>query len=204
MQGLFVTFEGGEGSGKSTQAKLLTERLRNAGHDVVLLREPGGTPFGEELREALLHGHEALTPVAELLLFLAARAELVAKVIRPALESGKAVICDRFTDSTLAYQGHGRGLDLAAIRELNSLATGGLLPNLTILLDLPVDAGRARKHADDDTFIRENSGFHERVREGYRKLAAAEPNRWFVLDADKSPQAIAEMTWKRVSLDLLL
>lgn len=199
---MFITFEGGEGSGKSTQAQLLAERLRNAGREVVTLREPGGTALGEELRKLLLHKDKAVSVEAELLMFLAARAELVNEVIRPALDNGAVVICDRFSDSTIAYQGYGRGVDTSAIRTLNRWATGGLEPDLTILLDIPSDLGRRRKHEDDDVFIRETDSFHVRVREGYQYLAASEPARWLVVDATRPPGEVAEAVWQRVSSKL--
>jgi dTMP kinase len=196
--GLFITFEGGEGSGKSTQTRLLAGHLERAGRRVVALREPGGTPLGEELRKLLLHQPEPASPEAELLMFLAARAELVSKVIRPTLQAGDAVICDRFSDSTIAYQGYGRGLDPEAIRTLNRWATGGLQPDLTVLLDVPSGVGRERKHQDDDLFIRESDSFHVRVREGYRYLAAREPERWLVIDGTEAPEQIAVRVWERV------
>jgi dTMP kinase len=194
--GLFITFEGGEGSGKSTQVELLARRLETAGRRVLKLREPGGTPLGEELRQLLLHRRADISPQAELLLFLAARAELVRAVIRPALAEGTIVICDRFSDSTLAYQGYGRGIDLDQVRKLNDSATGGLKPDLTVLLDLPVEAGRSRKQRDEDAFQGEDDTFHERVRQGYLALARQEPDRWLVLDATRPAEeltaAIAE------------
>jgi len=197
-RGFFVTFEGGEGSGKSTQAELLAARLRGAAREVAVLREPGGTPLGEELRQTLLHRRGGMTTQAEMLLFLAARAELVEAVIRPALNAGGVVVCDRFSDSTLAYQGYGRGLDLGSVRTLNRWATGGLEPDFTVLLDVPIDIGRGRKHGDDDTFQREGDAFHARVREGYLFLAASEPGRWLVVDGTQAPEAIAERVWERV------
>lgn len=181
-RGLFITFEGGEGSGKSTQARLLKERLEREARTVVLVREPGGTPLGEEVRRLLLHRETELTPQTEMLLFLAARAELVRRVILPALERGDVVICDRFSDSTLAYQGYGRGLDLDEIRRLDSWATGGLLPDLTVLLDVPVEVGHERNRAGEDAFEREDDAFHQRVREAYRALAKEQPGRWLVLE----------------------
>ncbi len=196
---MFITFEGGEGAGKSTQTALLADRLRAARREVELLREPGGTALGEELRGLLLHKDKAVSLEAELLLFLAARAELVGKVIRPALDRGAVVICDRFSDSTIAYQGYGRGIDVGAIRTLNRWATGGLEPDLTVLLDVPVDVGRLRKHGDDDVFFREGDAFHIRVREGYHYLAAREPERWLVLDGTKPPEEIAAAIWQRVA-----
>jgi dTMP kinase len=195
--GLFVSFEGGEGSGKSTQARLLAEKGEAAGHKTVLLREPGGTPLGEELRNVLLDGG-AISVQAELLLFLAARAELVETVIRPSLADGALVVCDRFSDSTLAYQGYGRGLDVAAIRTLNRWATGGLEPDITVLLDLPIEVGKQRKRADRDTFARQDDAFHTRVRQGYHFLAASAPERWLVLDGAKAAEALSEQVWERV------
>jgi dTMP kinase len=178
----FVTFEGGEGSGKSTQARLLKETLEQEGRSVLLLREPGGTSLGEEVRRLLLHRETPLSPQAELLLFLAARAQLVDNVIRPALERGDTVISDRFSDSTLSYQGFGRGLNLAEIRTLDMSATGGLTPDLTVLLDVPVEVGRERNQANEDAFEQEDDAFHEVVRQGYLALAKEEPERWLVLD----------------------
>jgi dTMP kinase len=178
----FVTFEGGEGSGKSTQARLLKETLEQEGRSVLLLREPGGTSLGEEVRRLLLHRETPLSPQAELLLFLAARAQLVDNVIRPALERGDTVISDRFSDSTLSYQGYGRGLNLAEIRTLDMSATGGLTPDLTVLLDVPVEVGRERNQANEDAFEQEDDAFHEVVRQGYLALAKEEPERWLVLD----------------------
>ncbi len=195
---LFVTFEGGEGSGKTTQVELLAGRVREAGREAVVLREPGGTDLGEELRRILLHEHKPKSIEAEMLLFLAARAELVNAVIRPALDRGAVVICDRFADSTLAYQGYGRGIDAGAIQTLNRWATGGLVPDVTVLLDVPVDVGRRRKHGDDDVFFREGDAFHTRVREGYHYLAARERDRWLVVDGTQDPEAIAEQVWERV------
>jgi dTMP kinase len=189
--GPLITFEGGEGSGKSTQVELLARRLEAAGRRILKLREPGGTPLGEELRQLLLHRRADISPQAELLLFLAARAELVRAVIRPALAEGTIVICDRFSDSTLAYQGYGRGIDLDQVRKLNDSATGGLKPNLTVLLDLPVEAGRSRKQRDEDVFQGEDDAFHERVRQGYLELAREEPDRWLVLDATRPPAELA-------------
>ena len=193
--GLLVTFEGGEGSGKSTQAALLSRRLESEGRGVLQLREPGGTPLGEELRRLLLQRRSAIAAEAELLLFLAARAELVRDLIRPALDEGKVVVCDRFSDSTIAYQGYGRGLDLAAVRALDTFATGGLVPDLTVLLDLPVAAGRARKPGERDAIEAEGIAFHEHVRQGYLALAAEEPRRWLALDATLDADSIAAQVW---------
>lgn len=197
MSGLFVTFEGGEGSGKSTQTRLLAERLEAEGRKTLHLREPGGTPLGESVRGLLLHRESPLAAETELLLFLAARAELVRGVIRPALAEGAVVVCDRFSDSTLAYQGYGRGLDLDAVRRLDAFATGGLRPDLTVLLDLPVEAGRERKQRDEDAFQREDDGFHQRVRRGYLALALEEPERWLVMDASRKRDQLAALVWTR-------
>jgi dTMP kinase len=197
--GLFITFEGGEGSGKSTQAELLSLHLDAGGWPVLRLREPGGTPLGEELRRLLLHRRDQMTPETELLLFLAARAELVRRVIRPALDAGGIVICDRFADSTLAYQGYGRGLDIEKLKTLNQVATGGLEPALTVLLDLPVAVGRQRKSRDEDAFQREDDAFHERVRQGYLALSKEDSKRWLVLDAMRERDELAKEIAIRVA-----
>jgi dTMP kinase len=207
--GIFISLEGGEGAGKTTQAQLLRRRLERLGHKVVVTREPGGTPLSEEIRRIILRPSAAprpnpsssdLPPEAELLLFLAARAQLVAEVIRPALERGEIVVCDRYSDSTLAYQGYGRGLDLEEVKAADRLATGGLRPDLSVLLDLPVDVGLARKTADGewDTIGQEGRGFHERVHAGFAKIVAGEPGRWIVVDATLSSEVIAERIWERV------
>lgn len=196
-RGLFVSLEGGEGSGKSTQSALLAEKLRQQGHEVLEVREPGGTPLGEELRLLLLHRREAISVRTELLLFLAARAELVSSVIRPALSRGAVVICDRFLDSSLAYQGFGRGLDLRVIRRLNQEATEGLKPELTVLLDLPISEGRQRKAREEDAFQREEDNFHQRVRDGYLSLAGQEPSRWLILDGRQPPAQLANAIAER-------
>lgn len=182
---MFVSFEGPEGSGKSTQAILLAEHLQARGYRTVLTREPGGTALGDRLRELLMRSTEVrLTPRAETLLFCAARAELVEEVVRPRLAEGYWVICDRYSDSTLAYQAYGRGLDPAAVQEVISFATGGLLPDLTVLLDLPPEEGLHRKGLEgDDRFEREALAFHCRVRTAYLDLARCQPQRWLVVDA---------------------
>jgi dTMP kinase len=207
--GIFITLEGGEGAGKTTQAQLLRQRLEQSGYGVVVTREPGGTALGEEVRRVILRpsvgpkpksSAPAPLPEAETLLFLAARAQLVAEVIRPALERGEVVVCDRYSDSTLAYQGYGRGLDLEAVKAADKLATGGLRPNLSVLLALPVDVGLARKTADAewDNIGQEGLEFHERVRAGFADIVAEEPGRWLVVDAALSKQMIAERIWERV------
>jgi dTMP kinase len=198
---LFITFEGGEGSGKSVQAKGLFRRLADLAVPVLLTHEPGGTPFGEKLGHWLKWARDAyISPLTELMLFNASRAQLVAEVIQPNLKSGKAVISDRYADSTTVYQGYGRELDLAMVKATNKAATQGLKPDLTVLLDIPVEEGLARKMArKQDRFEQETAIFHQRVREGYLELAAAEPRRWLVVDATQSRQQIADIIWQRVS-----
>lgn len=191
--GLFVTFEGIEGSGKTTQIRLAADYLRQRGIPCLETAEPGGTSLGRRLRELLLNrGPDAICPEAELLMFAAARAQHVREVILPALAAGKVVLCDRFTDATLVYQGYARGLDMEAVAFLNSFATRGRQPDLTILLDLPVEQGlrRARERiallaegAKEDRFETEELSFHRRVREGYLLLAHQEAQRFRVVDA---------------------
>jgi dTMP kinase len=204
---VFITLEGGEGAGKSTQAHAIAERLQAAGRRVILTREPGGTPFGEVARSIALHhaiaeGSEPfrLDESAELLIFAAARAQHIDELIRPALDRGDIVICDRFTDSTIAYQGYGRGIPLDRIAQSIDLATRGLTPDLTILLDLPVEVGMARRLGEraPDHFEQEALSFHTRVHEGFLALAAAEPDRFLVLDAALPPDTIATLVWERV------
>jgi len=198
--GLFITFEGGEGCGKSTQSRLLLKKLEQRNIPVVLTHEPGGTVLGNELRKALKKKRgSSISPKAELFLVAASRAQLVAELIRPALEEGEVVICDRFTHSTMVYQGYGRGLDFTAIQMVNNMATGNLNPDLTILLDISPDQGLARKQSLKDRFELEDLAFHWLVREGYRKMAAAEPDRWLVIDASLPKRKIAEIIWDRVS-----
>jgi len=193
---LFVTFEGIEGSGKSSHARTLAETLRSAGRVVVETREPGGTPAGAAIR-ALLLGAEVtpLTGPTELFLVCADRAQHVSQVIRPALADGRVVVCDRFSDSTLAYQGHGRGLDLALVRALDAEARGGLAPALTFLLDCPVDVGLGRAKARagaPDRFEREAVTFHQRIRDGFLALAADAPDRIVVIDSTADPAVASE------------
>lgn len=192
-RGLFITFEGGEGSGKSTQLSLLAEKLAAAGLPVRALREPGGTAVGEAVRAVLLDPeHAALDARAELLLYEAARAQLVAEVIAPALAEGEIVLCDRFFDSTTAYQGYARGLDLAEIGRLNAIATGGLGPDRTLVFDVDVSTGLTRAtHGGADRLEREDAAFHERVRRGFLTIAAAEPSRVRIVDAAGSVEAVA-------------
>jgi dTMP kinase len=199
---VFITFEGPEGAGKSLQVRLLAHRLRALGRLVLETREPGGTPLGDQLRHLLLVRDDLKTVArAEALMMCAARAQLVQMVITPALQRQEIVICDRFGDSTLAYQGYGRGVDLEHLRAVLDFATAGLEPDITILLDLPVAAGLARKEAQAawTRFEAETLAFHERIREGYLALAAAAPARWLCVDAQKPPDQIAELVWQRVS-----
>jgi dTMP kinase len=191
--GFFVSFEGPEGSGKSTQIHRLAASLAEQGHAVWTTREPGGTRVGEMIRPLLL-GPQAgpLSAWSEALLFTAARAQLVDEVIRPRLQQGELVLCDRYSDSTLAYQGYGRGIDLETMRRLQAEATGGLTPDLTLLLDLPVEAGLARiPRGAKDRLDRETIAFHQRVYAGYREMAAREPQRWRQIDALRDPDEVA-------------
>jgi dTMP kinase len=198
-RGRFITFEGPDGSGKSTQAGLLAERLKALGLDVLLTREPGGTPLGERVRHVLLARDEGRhSPRADALLFDAARAQHVDDVIAPALRRGAVVVCDRYADSTVAYQGYGSGLPLGRLREIGAFATRGMLPDRTILLDLSVEAGLARRSRGAPEGMTRfeaaesfDAAYHERVRSGFLALARAEPTRWSVVDADRPPDVIA-------------
>ena len=202
-RGLFVTLEGGEGVGKSTQLEALAERARSHGIETVTTREPGGTALGERLREALLSSADGgADERAELLVFNASRAQLVAELIRPALERGVLVICDRFTDSSVAYQQYGRGLAAEVVGGAIEIATAGLRPDLTILLDLEPAVGHARTAQTDDYLERAEAGFHERVRAGFASLAAGEPERWLVLDASLPVLEVTELAWERLRHDL--
>ncbi|MCH8801670.1 MAG: dTMP kinase [Chloroflexi bacterium] len=194
----FIVFEGGDGSGKSTQARSLLRRLRRRGIKVLHTREPGGTPLGQSLR-LLLKSGEAMTPMSELMLFEAARAQLVQQVIRPFLDQGGVVIADRFTSSTMAYQGYGRGLDRELIERLNREATGGLEPDLTVLLDLPVETALARKGSGKgDNFDDAPVDFHRKIRRGYSALAASDPEGWLVLDGQRPPEELGREIWAKV------
>ena len=194
----FIVFEGGDGSGKSTQCRHLLRRLRREGYAAIITREPGGTPSGNAVRR-WLKGHRDLTPLSELLLFEAARAQLVSTVILPSIQDGTTVVCDRHTASTVAYQGYGRGLDLEVIRQLNRMAVGELVPDLTILLDLSVESALNRKEAKSgDVFDTAPVEFHRRVRQGYLSQAADAPDRWLVLDATQPPRALAQEVWAKV------
>src|SRR5436309_2369564 len=191
--GFFITFEGPEGGGKSTQVHRLATSLAEQGYAVWTTREPGGTRVGEMIRPILLgRQHSPLTAWSEALLFTAARAQHVEDVIRPRLQRGELVLCDRYADSTLAYQGYGRGLDLETLRQLQREATGGLQPHLTILLNLPVRAGLARiPQSEQDRLDRETEAFHQRAHNGYQQLAASEPARWREVDASQPADRVA-------------
>ena len=201
MAGLFITFEGGDGSGKSTQVALLTDWLESEGREVVHSREPGGTDLGVELREIILHRRGYIAPRAEALLYAADRAHNIATKVRPAIERGEIVIQDRYLDSSVAYQGAGRVLDPTEVRNVSMWATEGFMPHLTVLLDLDVAVGRGRLDDARDTYDRleaEQQDFHERVRAGYLELAAAEPDRFLVLDATKAVDDLAAAIRARV------
>ncbi len=190
---MFITFEGPEGSGKSTQLPRLAQFLEKSGLSVVKTREPGGTKIGDQIREVLVRmDNVELHPRTEILLFLAARAQLVEELIIPSLQEGKIILCDRYGDSTLAYQGYGHGLDLDTLRAMLHFATGGLKPDLTILLDVDVLTGLKRKKIKEewnrlDAF---ELSFHERVRDGYHILASQEPERWKIVDATQEPEQV--------------
>ena len=207
MAGLFITFEGTEGSGKSTQISRLAERLRRIGCTVRTLREPGGTPIGEEIRHTLKHSkdNDAMTPEAELLLMNASRAQLVREVIRPARDSGEIILCDRFYDSTTAYQGYGRQLDLGMVKAIIDVAVGATRPDLTLLLMVPPVVSEERRLTRQSTlpFMRDrieeaDRGFFERVAQGYEAVAAAEPKRVRTLDATGSVTAVEQQIWNLV------
>ncbi len=200
---LFITFEGPDGSGKSTQLKLLAEWLRAQGYDVLETREPGGTPIGDKVRTILLDpASREMEPTTEILLFSAARAQHVGQVIRPHLARGGIVLCDRYADSTLAYQGYGRGLDLSTLRVINAFATSGLRPALIIYLDVPVEEGLQRrlkaKGGEWNRLDAETLAFHQRVRMGYLALAAEEPHRWAVIDASRPTEVVQQEIRERV------
>ena len=197
---LFITFEGGEGSGKSVQSKRLYRRLGKLAAPAVLVHEPGVTFLGKRVSHVLkwVQG-TSISPVAELLLFNVSRAQLVTEVIKPALAAGQIVICDRYADSTLAYQGYGRGLDMATVNQANNIGMMGCRPDMTVLLDIPVARGLPRaRYRKSDRFEQEDTAFHQRVREGYLKLVQQEPDRWLVIDAEQSKEEIADIIWDRV------
>jgi dTMP kinase len=209
----FITFEGVEGCGKTTQIRLLADALKQAGEKILLTREPGGCPISDKIRAILLDSENSeMTPKAELLLYAAARAQHVNEVIRPALTSGGIVLCDRFTDATVAYQGFGRGLDQDLIKELNETATADCRPDLTVLIDCPVETGLERaiarieagtasdsNHLREERFERESIEFHQRVRSGYLTLAKASPGRFILIDGRESVEVIATNIYSAVS-----
>lgn len=202
MPGLFVTFEGGEGSGKSTQVARLAAHLRSLGIDPLVTREPGGTPVAEGIRALLLDPDRRPVALAEAFLMEASRAQLVEAILRPALAAGRVVLCDRYADSTLAYQGAGRGLDAGMLAGWNAAATGGLVPDLTILFDVPAEVGLERRRAAagaTNRLDRESAEFHGRVRARYLELAAAEPARWVVLDATLGVDALEPRVWDAIA-----
>ena len=193
---MFITFEGPDGSGKTTQLNMLLPILEKAGLDVVRTREPGGTDIGDQIRSVIMDmKNKSMHPRTEILLFNASRAQLVEELIRPSLAAGKIILCDRYADSTMAYQGYGHGLDRQALNNLLEFATGGLKPDLTLLFDISAEAGLRRRLTNHDEWNRMDDyalQFHERVRSGYREMAAKEPERWVVIDADRSPEAVHE------------
>jgi dTMP kinase len=210
MHGIFISFEGTEGSGKTTQIRLFAERLSKLGRPVRLVREPGGTAIGEEIRHTLQHSadNRAMTPEAELLLINASRAQLVREIIRPALERGEIVVCDRFYDSTTAYQGYGRSLDLSTVQRVIEVAVGGTRPDLTLLLFVPVETSEARRlqrtgpSTVRDRMEEADRDFFLRVEVGYRAIAKAEPGRVKLIDATQEIPVVAEAVWKAAEVVL--
>lgn len=197
---VFITLEGGEGCGKSTQVKPLTDWFQRRGMPCLATREPGGTLLGDQVRQLLKRRLETpIAPLAELMMMEACRAQLITDVIRPALRAGQAVVCDRYTGSSLAYQGYGRGVPLETVVRLNNIATGGLMADLTVLLDLPPERGLARKgDCASDRFESEGLEFHRRVRAGYLEMAAAGPDRWLVVDALRPPAEVTRLIIERL------
>lgn len=206
-RGRFITFEGGEGAGKSTQAQRLAERLRGLGHEVVLTREPGGSPGGERIRALVVSGAAAdWTPMTETLLMFAARDDHLERVIRPALARGAWVVCDRFADSTRAYQGAAGGVDAAVVEALDAAVVGADQPNLTLIFDLPVERGLARAAArggEEGRFEAKGEAFHRRLRDGFAQIAQAHPDRSVMIDADGDADAVAQRVWSAVQDRLL-
>jgi len=198
--GLFITFEGCEGCGKSTQARLLHQNLKNHNLPSLLTQEPGGTPLGNKIRNILKVKRDFnISPGAELFLFAACRSQLVTDVLQPALNAGKIVVCDRFSDSTVVYQGYARGLDLHLIESINDIATCGLKPDLTILLDTQPEQGLQRKcNSRADRFEAEDISFHRKIREGYLALAQKEPERWLVVQAQLPIKQLSRLIWEHL------
>lgn len=193
---MFFTLEGPEGSGKTSQLPALADYLRAEGYDVIVTREPGGTAVGDQIREILMNlNNISIVPRTEILLFLAARAQHVDELIRPALAAGKVVLCDRFSDSTLAYQGYGHNTDLKTLQTLLDFSTGKLKPDLTVLVDVPVEIGIERKRRNSSEWNRLDAfelTFHQRVRKGYFALAEAEPDRWVIVDATQNKRSVQD------------
>lgn len=202
QQGRFITFEGPEGAGKSTQVRLLAGQLNTAGVPHLLTREPGGSEIGDQLRALVLDTRSSMAPMTEFLIYSASRAQLVDQVIGPALKRGELVVCDRYVDSSYAYQGYGRGLDLAQLRAVSAAATGGLMPELTVLLDISAEIGlgRAARVGAPDRIEQAGLEFHHRLNQGFRELAADEPNRFLVLDAAQPAETLAERIWDAVQM----
>jgi dTMP kinase len=201
---LFITFEGPDGSGKTTQARRLAEYLQARGLPILLTREPGGTEISEQIRQVILSTrNQAMRNEAEVLLFSAARAQIVAELIRPALAAGKIVVCDRYSDSTLAYQGYGLGLDLDALRAITQFATGGLVPDLTFYIDVPAEVGLTRRQRGKTNRLdQKDVEYHTRVRNGYLELAKAEPRRWVVIDGTASVEEVQGQIRARMMSEL--
>ncbi len=197
MIGLFVAFEGGDGAGKSTQVDLLAERLAQEGYAPILTRQPGGTALGQSLRNLVLHG-DHMSARAEALIFAADKAQHVEELIRPALMAGEVVITDRYTDSSVAYQGAGRELGAQEVHDIQMWAVGGLTPDLTVVIDIDAESGRRRRGEVHDRLEAEADGFHEAVREHFHALAAAAPERYLVVDGAASPATIARQVWERI------
>lgn len=207
---MFITFEGIEGSGKTTQQQRLAEHLRARGRTVVVTKEPGGTPLADRIRAILLDSANVIDPIAEVFLFAASRRQHTTEVIEPALARGEVVLCDRYADSTLAYQGFGRMIDLDRLRTLNEWATDALVPNLTLLFDLPEEAGLTRARSrnavateDEGRFEAEDLRFHRRVREGYLSMAVAEPRRFAVIDANGTVDEVFERVMAKLPPELI-
>ena len=199
MNGLFITFEGGEGTGKSTQIAHLKDSMEKRGHSVFATREPGGEPLAEGIRGLLLNSESQVQPRTELLLFLASRVQTTELVIRPRLAAGKIILCDRYIDSTTVYQGHARGHDLAWVRRLNEFATGGIIPDLTVLLDLDPVIGLTRQ-SERNRMEAESLAFHIRVREGYLSEAREHPGRFRVVDASRTMAEVQVEVWNHIAL----
>lgn len=203
-RGYLITFEGSEGSGKTTQVDRIAERFEKHNFEVLVTREPGGTPIGEEIRRILMHSEvgSAMTPEAELLLFAASRAQLVREVIKPAIDSGKVVLCDRFLDSTTVYQGVGRRIASEPVHMINEFAVGKMMPDVTVIIDIPAEVGleRARHRAGEmpDRMQQENIEFYRKVREGYLILAKTLPGRYIVVDGTKSIDEVEEAIWREL------